>query len=286
MIQNQRKMQNMWLYAALSLTSLILLLPLLSLIMTSFKTFEESIGAYKWIPAQFNFNNYRKVFALSDFHYFTYLRNTLIIFAFKAVGTIFSCTLTAYALIRFNVKYKNVIFTVLLSVILLPGELLAIPLYQFYLSFGWFDTYYPLITATFFATDVFMIFMFRQFFMSIPKELFEAAETDGASEFKIYWKILMPLSRPAIMTCLILYFTGTYNDLYGPLLYISSPNKWTMAQGIKSIEDIFNLGPRDYIVPWNLVSTATLLSLIPVMIIFVFAQKQFMDSMARTGIKG
>jgi multiple sugar transport system permease protein len=189
-------------------------------------------------------------------------------------------------LIRFKVKYSKLLFTVLISVILLPGELLAIPMYQVYLSVGWFDTYYPLVTATYFATDVFMIFMFRQFFMSIPRELFEAAETDGASDLKIYFKILMPLSRPAIMTCLILYFTGTYNDLYGPLLYISSPEKWTMAQGIKSIEDIFNLGPRDYIVPWNLVSAATLLSLIPVFLIFGFAQKQFMDSMARTGIKG
>jgi multiple sugar transport system permease protein len=267
-------------------TSCALLLPLLSLLLTSFKTFTESIGVYKWIPAQFNFNNYRKVFALENFHYWTYLRNTMLIFAMKALGTVATCTLTAYAFIRFNVKYKNFFFMLLLSVILLPGELLAIPSYQFYLSVGWFDTPYPLFTACFFATDVFMIFLFRQFFMSIPKELFEAAETDGASEFQIYRKVLIPLSRPAIMTCVILYFTGTYNDLYGPLLYLSSPDKWTMAQGIKSIEDIFNLGPRDYIVPWNLVSAATILSLIPVMILFLFAQKQFMESVARTGIKG
>jgi multiple sugar transport system permease protein len=274
------------LYFALSITSLALLLPLISLMLTSFKTFNEAIGVYKWIPAQFNFKNYEKVFALKNFHYWIYLRNTMLIFAMKAIGTILTCTLTAYAFIRFNVKYKNFFFILLLSVILLPGELLAIPTYQFYLSVGWFDTPYPLFTACFFATDVFMIFMFRQFFMSIPKELFEAAETDGASEFKIYWRILIPLSRPAIMTCLILYFTGTYNDLYGPLLYLSSPGKWTMAQGIKSIEDIFNLGPRDYIVPWNLVSAATILSLIPVMVLFMFAQKQFMESVARTGIKG
>ncbi|CAB4658973.1 unannotated protein [freshwater metagenome] len=277
---------TLFLYISLIGLSITLLLPLLSLILTSFKTFDESVGVYRWIPKQFNFKNYRDVFALENFHYWTYLRNTLTIFVFKAIGTILTCTLTAYGLIRFDVKYRKILFTVLLSVILLPGELLAIPMYQIYLSVGWFDTYYPLVTACFFATDVFMIFMFRQFFMSIPKELFEAAETDGASEFKIYWKILMPLSRPAIMTCLILYFTGTYNDLYGPLLYISTPTKWTMAQGIKSIEDIFNLGPRDYIVPWNLVSAATLLSLIPVLILFAFAQRQFMDSMARTGIKG
>jgi len=277
---------RIFLYSALILLSISLLLPLISLIMTSFKSFDESVGVYRWFPKAFNLDNYRKVFALPDFNYWIYLRNTLIIFVMKSVGTILTCTLTAYGLIRFDVKYRKILFTILLSVILLPGELLAIPMYQIYLSAGWFDTYYPLFTACFFATDVFMIFMFRQFFMSIPKELFEAAETDGASEFRIYSRILLPLSRPAILTCLILYFTGTYNDLYGPLLYISSNQKWTMAQGIKHIEDIFNLGPRDYIVPWNLVSAATLLSLIPVLLVFGFAQKQFMDSMARTGIKG
>jgi multiple sugar transport system permease protein len=275
-----------FLYGTLIVTSLMLLLPLLSLILTSFKTFEEAIGVYRWFPKQFNFNNYREIFELENFNYWLYFRNTMFIFVMKAVGTILTCTLTAYALIRFNVKFKSLWFTIMLSVILLPGELLAIPMYQFYLGVGWFDTYYPLFTACFFATDVFMIFLFRQFFMSVPKELFEAAEVDGASEFKIYWRILMPLSRPAILTCLILYFTGTYNELYGPMLYLSSPSKWTMAQGIKSIEDVFNLGPRDYIVPWNLVSSATLLSLIPVMLLFFIAQKQFMESVARTGIKG
>jgi len=277
---------TLFLYGTLIVTSLMLLLPLLSLILTSFKTFEEAIGVYRWFPKQFNFNNYREIFELENFNYWLYFRNTMFIFVMKAVGTILTCTLTAYALIRFNVKFKSLWFTIMLSVILLPGELLAIPMYQFYLGFGWFDTYYPLFTACFFATDVFMIFLFRQFFMSVPKELFEAAEVDGASEFKIYWRILMPLSRPAILTCLILYFTGTYNELYGPMLYLSSPSKWTMAQGIKSIEDVFNLGPRDYIVPWNLVSSATLLSLIPVVALFFIAQKQFMESVARTGIKG
>ena len=277
---------TLFLYGTLIVTSLMLLLPLLSLILTSFKTFEEAIGVYRWFPKQFNFNNYREIFELENFNYWLYFRNTMFIFVMKAVGTILTCTLTAYALIRFNVKFKSLWFTIMLSVILLPGELLAIPMYQFYLGVGWFDTYYPLFTACFFATDVFMIFLFRQFFMSVPKELFEAAEVDGASEFKIYWRILMPLSRPAILTCLILYFTGTYNELYGPMLYLSSPSKWTMAQGIKSIEDVFNLGPRDYIVPWNLVSSATLLSLIPVMLLFFIAQKQFMESVARTGIKG
>ena len=274
------------LYGSLITLSVILLLPLLSLILTSFKTFEEAVGVYKWIPDQFNFDNYRELLAKEEFQYWTYLKNTLIIFFLKVIGTVVTCTLTAYALIRYDVKYKNFFFTLLLSVILLPGELLSIPTYQVFLSIGWFDTNYPLFTACFFATDVFMIFLFRQFFMSIPKELFDAAEVDGASEFRIYRKILLPLCRPAITTCVILYFTGTYNDLYGPILYLSSRENWVMSQGIKAVEDAYNFGPRDYLVPWNEVSAATIFALLPVLIIFALAQRQFMESLSRTGIKG
>lgn len=274
------------LYASLFIVSIVLLLPLLSLLLTSFKTFEEAVGVYQWIPKQFNFNNYRTLLDREDFTYWVYLKNTLIIFVLKAAGTVVTCTLTAYALIRYNVRYKNFFFTLLLSVILLPGELLSIPTYQIFLNLGWFDTNYPLFTACFFATDVFMIFLFRQFFMSIPRELFDAAEVDGASEFTIYRKILLPLCKPAITTCLILYFTGTYNDLYGPILYLSSRENWTMSQGIKAVEDIYNFGPRDYLVPWNEVSAATVLGLIPVVILFGLAQRQFMESLSRTGIKG
>ena len=129
---------KLFLYGALVLLSLSLLLPLVSLILTSFKTFDESVGVYRWVPNQFNFDNYRDVFALEGFNYWSYLRNTLLIFVLKSVGTILTCTLTAYGLIRFKVKYSKLLFTVLLSVILLPGELLAIPMYQVYLSVGWF----------------------------------------------------------------------------------------------------------------------------------------------------
>ncbi len=274
------------LYTLLVVSSILLMLPLVSLILTSFKTFNEAVGPFKWIPAQFNLENYREVFKLRDFNYWNYLGNTMLIFVLKTAGTLVSCTLAAYGYVRFEYRYKNIFFALLLTVIMLPGELLTIPMYEVYLKLGWYDTYYPLYLATYFGTDVFMIFLFRQFFMSIPKELFEAAQIDGASEFQMYRRIMIPLSRPAIITCVLLYFTGTYNDIYTPLLYISSPQKYTMAQGLRAIESIFNNGSRDYIVPWNLVSAATVLSLIPVLLVFVIAQRQFMEGVSRSGIKG
>ena len=275
------------LYVVLVFSSVLLMLPLLTLFLTSFKSLEESVGPFKWIPAQFNFKNYEDVFKLRDFNYFNYLGNTLLVFALKTVGTLLSCTLAAYGFVRFNMRFKAVIFAFMLTVIMLPGELLTIPMYEVYLKLGWYDTYYPLFLATYFGTDVFMIFFFRQFFMSIPKELFEAAQMDGATEFQMYGRIMLPLSRPAIVTCVLLYFTGTYNDLYAPLLYISSPQKYMMSQGLRAIEVVFNVtGSRDFVVPWNLVSAATVLSLIPVLILFFIAQKQFMESVSRSGIKG
>ena len=275
------------LYTLLVFSSVLLMLPLVSLLLTSFKTFEESVGPFKWIPAQLNFKNYEAVFKLRDFNYLNYLGNTLLIFALKTTGTLISCTLAAYGFMRFNFRYKGAIFALLLTVILLPGELLTIPMYEVYLKLGWYDTYYPLFVASYFGTDVFMIFFFRQFFMGIPKELFEAAQIDGATEFQMYRRIMLPLSRPAIVTCLLLYFTSTYNDLYAPLLYISSPEKYTMSQGLRAIEGLFTAGvSRDSIVPWNLVSAATVLSLIPVLILFLIAQRQFLEGAARSGIKG
>ena len=286
-MQKTSSLTNTVLYALLISSSVLLMLPLISLVLTSFKTFEEAIGPFKWIPAQFNFQNYADVFKLRDFNYLAYLGNTMLIFVLKIAGTLVSCTLAAYGFVRFDVPFKGVIFALFLTVIMLPGELLTIPMYEVYLKLGWYDTYYPLFVATYFGTDVFMIFFFRQFFMGIPKELFEAAQMDGASEFQMYWRIMLPLGRPAIITCILLYFTGTYNDLYTPLLYISSREKYTMSQGIRAIEGLFNTtGSRDYIVPWNLVSAATMLSLIPVLIVFFIAQRQFMEGAARSGIKG
>ncbi len=277
---------DVFIWGLLSVFALMFLLPLVSLVLTSFKTFNEAVGPYKWIPAQFNFQNYAQVFALRDFNYFRYLLNTLLVFALKAIGTLLSCTLAGYGFVRFRYAYKHVFFGILLAVILLPGELLTIPMYQIYLNLGWYDTYHPLYVATFFGTDVFMIFLFRQFFLSIPQQLFEAAQVDGANEWQIYWRVLLPLSRPVIVTCLLLYFTGTYNDIYGPMLYISSPQNYTMAQGIRAVEGLFNTGSRDFIVPWNIVSAASVLSLIPVIALYFAAQRQFMESVAQSGIKG
>ncbi|MFA5290687.1 MAG: carbohydrate ABC transporter permease, partial [Candidatus Izemoplasmatales bacterium] len=166
------------------------------------------------------------------------------------------------------------------------GELLGIPIYEFFISTGLKEVaYLPLWISAWFATDVFMIFMFRQFFQGMPKPLIEAARMDGYGEFRIFFKIVVPLNIPVFTTVILLYFIGTYNDLYGPALYISQKQNWVMANSISIFENLYKSGSSDYIVPWNYVSVASLIAMVPVVFLFSFMQKRFMESVAGGGIK-
>lgn len=278
--------QKTTVYLFLTINAILVLMPLVFLILTSFKTMSETLGAFEWFPKQLYLDNFKDVMNMENFFYLRFFSNTILIFALKFLGTVVTCSLTAYGFVKFSFKYKALLFGVLLTVLMLPGELLTIPIYETYINLGWYDTYYPFFVACFFGTDVFCIFLFRQFFLSLPSELFEAAKIDGASEIKIYSRIVMPLSIPVIVTTAILYFTGTYNDIYTPMLYLSSEENFTIAQGIRLIESLFNTGSHDYIIPWNLVSAATILGILPVLIIFFIAQKYFIEGVASTGIKG
>jgi len=273
-------------YVALTITSIIVMLPLYYLIITSFKTFQESIAEFKWFPASFNFDNYRTVLNMKDFRLFRYFVNTMFIFIMKTAGTLFSCSVAAYGFVRYRFKYKELIFALLMSVLMLPGEILTIPFYEVFIKLNWMDSYKPLYIGSFFATDIFAIFLFRQFFKSVPGSLFEAARIDGCGEFRMFLQIMLPLSKPVLITMFLLYFTGTYNDIYGPSLYILSENKYTLAQSIKIIETMYDTGSKDYLVPWNLVSAATVLSIIPVFIVFFAGQRYFVEGVSMTGIKG
>lgn len=284
--QSKNKFSKFTAYLALIITSIIVMLPLLYLVMTTFKTFEESIGEFKWISAQFNFKNYIYVLNLEEFRIVRYFSNTMYIFILKTIGTLLTCSIAAYGFVRYNYKYKELIFVVLMSVLMLPGEVLTIPFYEVYLKLNWMDTYKPLYVGTFFATDVFAIFLFRQFFKSVPNSLFEAARIDGCSEFRMFFQIMLPLSKPVLVTMFLLYFTGTYNDIYQPSLYIMSEEKYTLAQSIGIIENMYNTGSRDFLVPFNYVSAATVLSIIPVFIIFFSGQKYFVEGVSTSGIKG
>lgn len=288
---NKRKehARKSFIYAALVFFAIIALIPLYYLSITAMKDLNEAATQATMVPHSFAlWENIKFVFSHPDYKVVRMFLNTMFIFALKTIGTVVTCSLAAYGFAFFKFPGKNIIFFVLLSTMMIPGELLGIPIYEFMVNSGLKEVaYIPLWIAAWFATDVFVIFMFRQFFLTIPKALIEAARVDGYGEVAIFFKVVLPLNIPAITTVILLYFVGTYNDLYGPALYISDKSNWVMANSISIFENLFREGgSSSYLVPWNYVSVASLVSLIPVVLLFSFMQKKFLQSVAGVGIKG
>lgn len=283
----RKKHGNLWVYIPLVIFAIVALLPLYYLVITSFKSLEEaSTQATMWPRSNQFWENVKFVMSYPDYRVIRMFLNTMFIFVLKTLGTVLTCSLVAYGFAMYKFPLKNVIFFILLATMMIPGEILGIPIYEFMVNTGLKEiAYIPLWISAWFATDVFMIFLFRQFFQTIPKPLIEAARMDGYGEFRIFFKIVVPLNIPVFVTVILLYFIGTYNDLYGPALYISQKSNWVMANSIVIFENLYKSGSSSYIVPWNYVSVASLIALVPEVLLFAFMQKQFMESVAGTGIK-
>ncbi len=233
------------------------------------------------------FKNITYVINHPDYNVLRMFLNTTFIFILKVTGTSITCALAGYGFAMYKFPKKNLIFFILLATMMIPGELLNIPIYEFFVNAGLKEVaYLPLWITTWFATDVFMIFLFRQFFLRMPKDIIEAARLDGCNEFKAFFKIVIPMNRSIFTTVFILYFVGTYNDLYGPALYISSKENWVMANSISIFENLYRTGSGSYLVPWNYVSVASLIAMIPEIILFAVLQKQFMASVSGVEVKG
>jgi multiple sugar transport system permease protein len=275
-------------YIPLVFFAVIALLPLYYMLITSVKSLAEASTTATMFPHSFEFfENLKFVLTYPNYDVSRMFLNTMFVFLMKTLGTVLTCSLAGYGFAMYRFPHKNVIFFVLLATMMIPGEILGIPIYEFMVNTGLKNVaYIPLWIACWFGTDVFMIFLFKQFFQTIPKGLIEAARIDGYSEFAIFRKIAVPLNRPVFVTAILLYFIGTYNDLYGPALYVSDQSHWLMANSISIFENLFRSGSSSYIVPWNYVSVASLIAMIPEVLLFSFMQRQFMESVSGVGIKG
>ena len=270
-LKRRKKIRKNLIYIPLVFFAIIALLPLYYLIITAFKSLDEaSTQATMW-PQTFElFKNIKFVISHPEYNIGRMFLNTMFIFVLKALGTTITCSLVAYGFAMYKFPKKNIIFFVLLSTMMIPGELLNIPLW----------------IATWFATDVFIIFLFRQFFLGMKKELIEAARIDGYNEFQIFFKIVMPINKNVFATVIILYFIGTYNDLYGPALYITKQQNRVMANSISIFENLYSSGSSSFLVPWNYVSVAALIGMIPEILLFIVMQKTFMESVSGVEVKG
>lgn len=266
----------------LVISTCLVLLPIVTMVMTSLKTFEDvQMNPASLIPKEFTLKNYVTVF--TEFPFAQYLINTLFITITSTIGITLTSALVAYAFARFDFKYKGIIFAVMLSTIMIPGQILQIPLYEMYRGMGWINTYKPMIIPAFLGGGITNVFLIRQFFNSLPKSIFESAQIDGAGEFRIFATIAVPLSKAIIFTVAIFSFTASWNDFYSPLLYINDDKKYTLAYGLYIFFDKFKVGSYK---AWNIICAANLVVIVPIIVLYFFAQRYFVEGITLGGVKG
>ncbi|HND61729.1 MAG TPA: carbohydrate ABC transporter permease [Opitutaceae bacterium] len=224
---------------------------------------------YRWLPSPLHWENYVRAVTLLPVGRF--LVNTVVITVPVMAATLLSSALVAYGFARFRFPGRDALFALCLATMMLPGQVTMIPLYMLFARLGWVDTYLPLIVPSLFGSP-FYIFLLRQFFLTIPRDSEEAALIDGASRLRIWWSVVLPQARPAVATVLIFTFIGTWNDFFGPLLYLNSPEKATLTLGLNLMKtQVLGSG----VVEWNILMAASLLVLLPNVVLFFLAQRQF-----------
>lgn len=267
--------------AVLSITivgAVIIMLPVLWMISTSLKTMQQTlVFPPQWIPTSWQWKNYPTALAFLPFA--TYAKNTILITGTVMIGEVLTNSFVAYGFARLRGPGRNALFVLVLSTMLIPFPVIMIPQYVLFKHLGWIDTLLPLIVPPWFGS-AFLIFMLRQFYLTIPHELDDAAEIDGCSYFGIYWRIMLPLSKPALATVAIFSFTYNWNDYLAPLIFLNSQSNYTLALGLA------NFIGRYSVTPWNLLMAASLVTVLPCVLLFFFAQRFFIQGIVVSGVKG
>lgn len=272
--------------------TLLMFIPLVALLLTSFKSNNDLMFHNESLfPHEFTFSNYYNVFHLSggtQLNFFGSIGNTVLITCCNLVGVVFTSALAAYGFTRFRVRENPVLFTVFLSGMLIPGQVLQIPMYEVYYKLGWIDTFWPFIIPAFFGGGIFNIFLVREFMRTVSASMFEAAEIDGSGEFRMFLQLALPLSVPVLVTVAIFTFQGAWNDFYGPLIYINSPEKYTLALAVYqfSVNSNSYTGSMSVMTPWNLIAAVNVLSMLPIIILYSVGQKYFLEGISLGGVKG
>lgn len=229
-----------------------------------------------WIPNPIRWQNYVDAMTKADFG--RYFLNTTFITLVDIVAKVASCSLVAFSFARLRWWGRDVLFMVMLSTLMLPQQVTLIPQFIIYRQLGWIDTFMPLIVPNLFGGP-FFTFLLRQFFLSIPTDLDDAARIDGCSSWGVYWRIILPLSRPALMMVAIYVFNITWNDFFGPLIYLHNRNNYTISLGLQAFQT--QSGPE-----WHLIMAASLVAMLPVLILFFLGQRYFIQGVVFSGVKG
>ena len=234
----------------------------------------------QWIPNPVRWMNY--VDALTQKPFLLYFSNTMIMVIFNQIAILGTASLCGYALARIDFPGRGFWFGVALATMMLPYYVTMVPQFILFSRLGWMDTYKPLIIPYFFGGGAFNIFLFRQFFRTIPEDFSDAARIDGCSEFGIFWRIFIPLSTPVLITVSIFTFMASWNDFIGPLLYINSPEKFTVALGLATYRSMMGVGRTR----WDLLMAASVAMTMPIVLVFFVLQRYFIKGVVMSGIKG
>lgn len=272
----KRRVKSFFAYLLLAAGAVFALLPFFWMVATSLKT-PDQVFVYppQWIPNPLTLDNYRQVWQLLPFSLF--LANTILITGAVTIGSVLSCSLAGYAFARLEWPGRERIFLLYLGTMMLPGAVTMIPVFSIIRAFHWIDTYWALIVPGLFGS-AFGTFLLRQFFMTIPRELEEAALIDGCNHFQIYWRIVLPLSKPALATLAVFDFIAMWNSFLWPLIVVNSTRMRTLTIGLSYLQGLYT---TDY----NLMMAGSIISLIPLLIVFFALQRYFVQGIALTGMK-
>jgi ABC-type glycerol-3-phosphate transport system permease component len=271
-------------HLTLIVLSVVFVIPLLWMLSTALKPIGETMGGTpRWIPSHFQWNNFGDAVTygrdqLGYIPFLVYARNTLIITVLSVGGALISNSLVAYSFARLKWPGRNLFFAITLATMMVPFPVLMVPTFGLFKALGWIGTFRPLWFPMFFG-NAFSIFLLRQFFLTIPMELSEAAKIDGCSEFSIFANIILPLAKPALVVVGLFTLMGAWNDFLGPMIYLVDQKTFTLALGLQAYQT------QHGGTPWNLLMAATLMVILPVLIVFFLAQKVFIQGIATSGLK-
>lgn len=273
----EKGIQSLLVHAILIIIGITFLVPFVWQISTSLKTGTQIwLFPPKWIPDPFVWSNYPD--ALQKLRFLQLLKNTVVITGLNVFGVMISSSLVAYGFARFRFPGRGFIFVVMLSTMMIPAQVTIVPLFILFNRLNWLNTIKPLVVPLFFGAP-FFIFLLRQFYMTIPRELDEAAVIDGCGYGRIWTTIILPLSKPAMATVAIFQFVTSWNDFFNPLIYLNEYSKYTLALGLSAFRGVYST-------EWNLMMAAAVVIILPCLVLFFLTQRYFIQGITLTGLKG
>lgn len=279
--RRRRRVRRVLVYAVLVAGVIPTVLPFIWLVRSALMDNNQMfIAPPEWIPNPFEWSNFSGALTAQPFA--RYFLNTMIIEVFTVTGTLLTCSIAAFSFSRLRWRGRNVVFGILLSGLMLPQAVLLVPTFLMWDAVQAINTYYPLIVPAWLGGaggGIFNVFLLRQFFLTIPYELDEAAYIDGASPWRVFWQVIVPLSKPALMVVGIFTFIRTWNEFLDPLIYLNDSSKFTLALGLASFQGTYNA-------QWGYLMAAATATILPIILLFFFAQRYLIEGVTLTGVKG